>query len=403
MGGGGSKKKKDEDAVEKKSERWYPGKNVRRATALKDKYKKTGGGRLESYVPVGGYARYDALYEADPNEVVLGTGRLGRDVVTARRRADGRVVAVKTVTGSRASFADMQRQYACYAALKALPPREAVVPVLDVCLEEDPRGVLRSACEVCEHGNLASYVEREKPWSEMAARKIMKRVVTSLHRVHELGYVHRQIRLENILVAAADCSRPLIGGWTMASPTTRAEGETPDMTYIEKAVDALYLAPELFKCFEPAHYGSAKQDVFACGVLLHILLFGKSPYSSTDSPTSGFPEDVEQQVMDARRANFDTWLDEDTIGPLVRTVHEPCLEVMRQMLRHDPAKRPDLNAILHLPWFFDPLIPAQHDRHLAQKAVGEFIENHRKAGPKFMSPPASPASSPAKPAAKKKS
>ena len=190
MGGGGSKKKEDE--APKPVERWYPGKNVRRATALKDKYRKKVQS-IASYVPAGGYASFDALYEADPEERVLGRGRLNRDVVTVRRRSDGVLAAAKTVTPSRCGFADMQKQYAVYAALKeTAQPREAIVPVLDVCLSEADE-TLCVCTAVQEHGNLANYIGDDKTWSEATVKEIMKKLLRALARVHAAGFVHRQI------------------------------------------------------------------------------------------------------------------------------------------------------------------------------------------------------------------
>ena len=77
----------------------------------------------------------------------------------------------------------------------------------------------------------------------------------------------------------------------------------------------------------------------------------------------------------------------------MRTVHEPCLEPLRMMLACDPAKRPDLDTVLHTTWFYDPIIACKKDRHLARRAVSSFIA-HRAHDARFVTPPASPAGSP---------
>lgn len=309
---------------------------------------------------------------------------------------------MKTVKSDRASFPDMQRQYVVYETLiQHRMPREPIVPVVDVCLSQDNQA-LHAITELQECGSLLNYVCDEHPWNEMAVKNMMKKIMMGVQKIHGLGIAHRQIRLENILCGTPNMQHPMLGGWTMATPVKRQEDEPPDCLFIERHLDHLYLAPELFKCITPGHYNSPKQDIFACGVLMHILLFGKSPYASHDDARSERSDVIEKFVMDGRRANKENYFDLEMIGPLARTVQEPVHQPLQMMLTADPKKRPDMNEILHTPFFYDPMVPAKKERTLAMKTLEGFIDR-RKNKRTFFTPPVTAPSSPRSPAMSQRS
>ena len=57
--------------------------------------------------------------------------------------------------------------------------------------------VLELACD----GHLYDWLEKKRTFSEESASVIIREVVTGVHYMHELGVIHRDIKLENIVLS----------------------------------------------------------------------------------------------------------------------------------------------------------------------------------------------------------
>ena len=54
--------------------------------------------------------------------------------------------------------------------------------------------------EFVEGGELFSYIKAQKKYSEIVARKIMKCLLNGLVHCHSLNIVHRDLKLENLIL-----------------------------------------------------------------------------------------------------------------------------------------------------------------------------------------------------------
>jgi 5'-AMP-activated protein kinase, catalytic alpha subunit len=54
--------------------------------------------------------------------------------------------------------------------------------------------------EACAGGNLCAYVKRRKRLEEAEARRVLDQVLQGIEYMHALDIVHRDIKLENILL-----------------------------------------------------------------------------------------------------------------------------------------------------------------------------------------------------------
>ena len=358
---------------------WYPGK-VKKDVMKKDQF-HSAQKLIESMVPSGGYPAFASAYEADPGQRILGRGRLDEEIITCLRKSDAKVVAIKTVPSERSSFVELQRQFFVYGKLQEyLTAKDFVVPVLGVTVDREAE-ILHVATEVLDHGHIMARVGAEKPWSEERIWHVMKGLFTALAKVHALGLAHRQVRLDNLLAGSDGIDHPLLGGFTLACPAERRDDESPDDVFIKRHADGIYLAPELFKCFDnPSYLTSPKQDVFAAGVVLHVLLFGKSPYCAVDDDISTNWDRIMNSVC-AKRDKVPTMFDRDMAGSLVTTTSPGSLDLLDRLLASKPEKRPDSAAVLKLPYFRDPLKrPPKKDRQVAHGSVRAFIERRTNVG-----------------------
>lgn len=54
--------------------------------------------------------------------------------------------------------------------------------------------------EYCEHGELLDYILKLKHLEESMVRQIMYQLLTGLNHLHSQNIIHRDIKLENILI-----------------------------------------------------------------------------------------------------------------------------------------------------------------------------------------------------------
>ena len=81
--------------------------------------------------------------------------------------------------------------------LRLVGGHENVIELLDVF---DTPTYVFLLFELCVNGELFDHLEREERFSEKKARRIMKQVFEALKHCHSKGVIHRDIKMENILL-----------------------------------------------------------------------------------------------------------------------------------------------------------------------------------------------------------
>ncbi|KAM7535308.1 hypothetical protein Aperf_G00000094837 [Anoplocephala perfoliata] len=141
---------------------------------------------------------------------------------------------------------------------------------------------------------------------EDIARFYLAELVLAINSLHELGYVHRDIKPDNVLletsghIVLTDFGSCLRIGQDGVIKNTAAIG-TPD-----------YIAPEILRAAEDSHgtFG-VECDYWSLGVVMYEMLFGETPFYSENliqtysqimnfEKTFKFPED-EEGVSDAAK------------------------------------------------------------------------------------------------------
>lgn len=125
--------------------------------------------------------------------------------------------------------------------------------------------------EFVHEGNLATAITEDPNIPLPVLIKWLKNIADALRSVHQAGFVHRDIKPENILIARdgtaklADfgiCSKPILL-------------TNPDDSQLVGSID--FIAPEYIV---KGTYDS-RSDIYAWGVLAHILVYGKAPFSGS--------------------------------------------------------------------------------------------------------------------------
>lgn len=224
----------------------------------------------------------------------LGQGGFG-SVMKGVHSETGEVAAVKFVPKSSfRQISDLQRVFQEIQALRNLH-HPNVIRILDVADHPD------NVCFIMEFapgGELRAYVERQLLLEEEEARQFFKQIVRAIHYVHSKKIIHRDLKLENILLDAQN--RCKIVDFGLSDYVSSKERTVTD------AGTEAYLAPEVYNgCSGDAD--PYKIDVWGLGVILFALAHGRLPFSRPDVETcqklvaDGGPQYREEMSADYRR------------------------------------------------------------------------------------------------------
>lgn len=213
----------------------------------------------------------------------LGRGAFG--VVRRASAPDGATVAVKRVPKKRvraspAALAAARREL---AVARRLPPHPALVRVVEA---RETRADFLVVTELVPGGTLLHYLRTHRPSPRVVAH-IMHQILGAVSHLHSHGIVHRDVKLENLLVVDPDADLPTVKlcDFGLAIDERAIAAPRPG----SGAVGTGYAqAPEMVLTESEcglAGYGRAV-DVWACGIVLFSMLYRRVPWLEDDKARS---------------------------------------------------------------------------------------------------------------------
>ncbi len=222
--------------------------------------------RVSPSVPDLCGALFDDRYEL---EAIVGEGSFGR-VYRARDRRLGRAVAVKVIKPWWAEDPAWVRAFERETQLLASLSHPGIVAIFDVGAGAEG---LFLVSELVTGGSLARRLADIGALPPAEARRIAGALCRALGCAHAGRIVHRDVKPENVLLAADGSVK--VGDFgiaRLAESTTEVPGGTIVGT-------PRYMAPEQARggAVSPA------TDVYAAGVVLYEMLVGRTPFSGTSA------------------------------------------------------------------------------------------------------------------------
>ncbi len=256
-----------------------------------------------------------------PYEVLapLGAGGMG-EVYRAYDARLERDVALKVVAARHGDDPEALRRFAREAKIAARLTHPNVCTLFDAGSEGD---VAYFVMELLEGETLAARIDRG-PLPESEARRIGGETSRGLARAHELGFIHRDLKPQNIFLTQ-DGAKILDFGLARNAPAARDEVSAAETASALTEAGATfgtvgYMSPERVRG-EPAGPAS---DVWAFGCVLYEMLSGRRAFAGRNAT----------ETLAAVLTGAPDWsaLGPDTPADL-RDLAARCLE-------KDPGKRP---------------------------------------------------------------
>lgn len=238
---------------------------------------------------------------------LIGVGSAG-NVYLAMHKLCSRMVALKFVPGQR----DDQLMREIEMMKKCRHPN-----VTEIYETIEKSAGTYIAMELGESGHLGSYVE-SRPLTESEVKRLFQQMVSGIVHIHEMNIVHRDLKLENVLVSRqGDCRISDFGlSKQIDTPGRHTACGSP-----------AFVAPEVAKREDY----STKADVWSLGVILYFMSVGTLPF--TDSSVTG----VLRKIIE------DPFNIPETMSPVLA-------DLLQKMLEKDPEHRISINEVLSDPW-----------------------------------------------------
>ncbi|EMP28458.1 Calcium/calmodulin-dependent protein kinase type II subunit gamma [Chelonia mydas] len=176
-------------------------------------------------------------------------------------------------------------------------------------------------------GELFEDIVAREYYSEADASHCIHQILESVNHIHQHDIVHRDLKPENLLLASK-CKSAAV---KLADFGLAIEVQGEQQAWFGFAGTPGYLSPEVLRK-DP--YGKPV-DIWACGVILYILLVGYPPF---------WDEDQHKLYQQIKAGAYDFPSPEwDTVTPEAKNL-------INQMLTINPAKRITADQALKHPW-----------------------------------------------------
>lgn len=172
--------------------------------------------------------------------------------------------------------------------------------------------------EYLSEWNLCNYLKLNKKFKPEIVKKFICSLLETLQYIHSCGVVHRDLKLENLMVHGTNHELKIIDFGLSYGPSTLSNS---------KCGSPGYIAPEVFM----SESYNSKIDIFSTGVILYVLLTGNHPFEGKD----------DWKVLE-NNLSVNYKLDKK-LSPAAQSL-------IKAMLEFDPDLRPSAGELLQDPW-----------------------------------------------------
>jgi serine/threonine protein kinase len=298
---------------------------------------------------------------------ILGHGASGK-VYLATHKITGQKFACKVVKKNN-SMNDAQSMSTEIEIMKRIRHRN-IVSMYE--LYETPK-CLWIILELVDGGDLHHFLANTMHYNEVMAARQFKQILTGCHYLHSLGVVHRDLKLDNILMSGSGANSEMKIADFGLSALVRIdeEGYDPEESGKRKNYRQLkdmwgtkeYFAPEVIE----QAYGP-QADVWALGCVLYEMLSGEQAFPVKEGDTES---KFYGRIM---KGDF------DLTRPVWKKISAEAKDLVVKMLKVDPNMRVSASECLLHPWITGQAHRAEHLVHLedAQRNMKARLERRAK-------------------------
>ena len=265
------------------------------------------------------YSKYRYYPKTDLNFYkygrLLGKGAFGK-VNIALHLASGRLVAIKSFNKKKLANRRAKRKIKTEIEVLSKLRNPFCTQIYDYF--ETETHILIIMEYIC--GDLLTFMRKRGKISEPTAKIIFKQIIKGLQYLHKKNIVHRDIKLDNILMDLTNTVKICDFGVSRIL--------SPGDTMYEHCGTPAYIAPEIFR---NEGYEGFSCDVWSSGVTLYYMLAGKQPFKG------GKLEELKEIILKGQYEE-------------IKDISYEANDLINKMLRLNPKERITIEEILRHPW-----------------------------------------------------
>lgn len=195
--------------------------------------------------------------------------------------------------------------------------------------------------ELCEGGELFARILEAGRFSEREAAIVMQQVLRAVFYMHEHNITHRDLKPENFLFMTTE---PIETNVLKLIDFGLACHSTPGKVHRAFVGTPGYVSPQVV-----TRRYDRQCDLWSCGVIMYILLSGSSPFGGANE---------KEVIAKVRQGQI------NTSSTRWHPVSADAKDLIRQLLKRNPAERYNAEQALSHPWI----------KHTALDAEGVSLE-----------------------------
>jgi non-specific serine/threonine protein kinase len=283
------------------------------------------------------YQKYNKYPNTDLNFYLygrlIGQGAFGK-VNIGLNILTGRVVAIKSFNKSNLNKnGDNMKKILYETNLMKKLNHPNITKILEMF--EDDEYIL-IAMEYINGGNLFSFVKKRRKLSEKTAKFLFRQIILGIKYIHSQKIVHRDIKLENILIDLNNNIKICDFG------IGRILSSKKQMLH-DKCGTPMYMAPEILLSSKLKGYEGFPVDIWSSGISLYIMLSGTLPFNLKNNDSSSMDEENNNNIE----------LQYSIINKepkKIEKISDEARDLLRGLLNKNPQKRFTIEQILNHPW-----------------------------------------------------
>ena len=245
----------------------------------------------------------------------IGHGAFGK-VNLALHIASGRLVAMKTFIKKELKYKEAKEKIKNEIEVLSKLKHNFINKILDTFETDEYIFIFMEY--IC--GDLLTFIRKRNKLPEKICKMLFKQIIIALKYIHKKNIVHRDIKLDNILIDLNNTIK--ICDFGVSKKVTKG------ILMYERCGTPAYIAPEIFI---KNGYEGFECDIWSAGVTLYYMLSGTQPFKGKNI------HELEKNIL---TGEFEK----------IEDVSDEVNDLILGMLQVDPNNRLNCDEILKHPW-----------------------------------------------------
>ena len=277
----------------------------------------------------------------------FGKVNLGLNILT------GRIVAVKSFDKNNSELTgDNMKKILYETDLMKKLNHPNITKILEMFEDEKYFMIIM---EYINGGNLFSFVKKRRKLSEKTAKFLFRQIIQGIKYIHEQNIVHRDIKLENLLI-------DLNNNVKICDFGIGRKIENKNQLLHDQCGTLMYMAPEILLSSKEKGYEPFPVDIWSSGISLYIMLSGTLPFNYKNKKNEDDEEEEENEEEEesfsekskSKKNEEDNFKLQYSIvykePKKIEKISDEARDLLKGLLNKDPKKRLTCEQILNHPW-----------------------------------------------------